>query len=282
MYTAKFENEDGQTFYFGYTYGNLFDIDGLTGIDVDVSLSQGFNQVGETVENLSIGSNTLEISGRLLGEANESKKRLLLAFAPMQSGRLTFENKFFVDCVVSKTPIITVEKKDPKFELVLTAPYPYWQSVNINSFTVGDYKPSFRFPVNYSEPHTFGVANPSAFINCINNGEVESYYKLEFRSKTTTVNPSIINVETQEFLKLNTTVTQDDKFVVYRLSGRLIVEKEIGGVVTDVFSILDEDSNLMVMHVGDNIIRASADEGEDQLITSITFNDAVVGVYEGI
>ena len=282
MYTAKFENSNGKIFYFGYKYGNIFDIDGLTGLDVSVSMSQGFNQVGETVENLSIGSNMLEITGRLLGEATESKRKMLSVFAPFQSGRLTFENKYFVDCVVKKTPLITVETKDPKFELVLTAPYPYWQKVTLNSFAVGDYAPAFSFPVNYATPHIFGIKNPSAFINCVNGGEVEAYYKLEFRSKTTTVNPQIINVETQEFLKLNTTVTSDDKFTVYRLGGRLIVEKETSGVITDAFSVLDEDSDLMYMHVGNNLIKADADSGADQLITTITFNDAVVGVYEGI
>ena len=76
MYNAKFENSNGEIFYFGYQYGNLFDIDGLTGLDVSVSMSQGFNQVGKTVENLSIGSNLLEISGRLLGEAKESKRKM--------------------------------------------------------------------------------------------------------------------------------------------------------------------------------------------------------------
>lgn len=282
MYTAKFENSNGKIFYFGYKYGNIFDIDGLTGLDVSVSMSQGFNQVGETVENLSIGSNMLEITGRLLGEATESKRKMLSVFAPFQSGRLTFENKYFVDCVVKKTPIITIDKNDAKFELVLVAPYPYWQKVTLNSFAVGDYAPAFSFPVNYATPHIFGIKNPSAFINCVNGGEVEAYYKLEFRSKTTTVDPQIINVETQEFLKLNTTVTSDDKFTVYRLGGRLIVEKETSGVITDAFSVLDEDSDLMYMHVGNNLIKADADSGADQLITTITFNDAVVGVYEGI
>ena len=61
-----------------------------------------------------------------------------------------------------------------------------------------------------------------------------------------------------------------------------MVEKETAGVITDAFSVLDEDSDLMFMHVGDNIIRATATSGDDQLITTITFNDAVVGVYEGI
>lgn len=282
MYYAKFINSKGDTFNLGYRYGNIFDIDGLTGHNMDVAFSQGFNQIGETVEGISVGSHIFEIKGKLLNEIITQKKNMLSVFAPFESGKLVFENKYFLDCVVYRTPIIAIGEKSPEFEMVLSAPYPFWQKMTSNSFIVGSYMPMFSFPVNYSEPHIFGIENPSAFINAYNDGQIDAYYRLEFQTQTTTVNPSIINVNTQEFLKLNTTINQGEKFTVYRNGGRLLVEKESNGIITDAFSLLDEDSDLLFMHVGDNIIRASADEGEDQLITTIIFNSAVVGVYEGI
>lgn len=282
MYYAKFINSKSDTFDFGYHYGNIFDIDGLTGHDMNIAFSQGFNQIGETVENVSIGSHIFEIKGRLLGETKAQKKKMLSVFAPFESGKLIFEDKYFLECVVYKTPIITVREKSPEFEMVLSAPYPFWRKMTADNLIIGSYEPAFSFPVNYGEQHIFGIKNPSAFANVYNDGQIDTYYRLEFRTQTTTVNPSIINVNTQEFLKLNTTINQGEKITVYRNGGRLLVEKESNGIITDVFSLLDEDSDLLFMHVGDNIIRASADEGEDQLITTIMFNSAVVGVYEGI
>lgn len=282
MYYAKFINSKGDIFDFGYRYGNIFDIDGLTGHDMNIAFSQGFNQIGETVENVSVGSHIFEIKGRLLDKATAQKKKMLSVFAPFESGKLIFEDKYFLECVVYKTPIITVQKKSPEFEMVLSAPYPFWQKMTVDNLIIGSYEPAFSFPVNYEEQHIFGIKNPSAFTNVYNDGQIDTYYRLEFRTQTTTVNPSIMNVNTQEFLKLNTTIHQGEKFVVYRNSGRLLVEKESDGIITDVFSLLDEDSDLLFMHVGDNIIRASADEGEDQLITTIIFNSTVAGVYEGI
>lgn len=282
MYYAKFINSKGDIFNFGYRDGNIFDIDGLTGHDMNVAFSQGFNQIGGTVERISVGSHIFEIKGKLLNQIVTQKEKMLSVFAPFESGKLVFEDKYFLDCVVYKTPIIAVGEKNPKFEMVLCAPYPFWQKITANNLIVGSYEPAFSFPVNYGEPHVFGIKNPNAFINAYNDGQIDTYYRLEFRTQTTTVNPSIINVNTQEFLKLNTTIYQGEKFVIYRNSGRLLVEKENDGIITDVFSLLDEDSDLLFMHVGDNIIRAFADEGEDQLITTITFNSAVVGVYESI
>ncbi len=282
MFSAKFINSKGDTFDFGYRHGNIFDISGLTGHDMSIAFSQGFNQIGKTVEGISIGGHIFEIKGRILGEATAQKRKMLSVFAPFESGRLVFEEKYFLDCVVYKTPLITVQKQDPMFEMVLSAPYPFWQKTEPETYISGKYLPAFSFPVNYEEPHVFGIRDSSAFVNAYNDGQIDSYYTLEFQTKTTTVNPGIINVNTQEFLKLNTTINQGEKFSVYRTGGRLVVEKESDGTVEDVFSLLDEDSDLLYMRPGDNIIKDFADEGEDQLITTIKFNSAVVGVYEGI
>lgn len=282
MYYAKFTNSKGNTFNFGYKYGNLFDIDGLTGLDVSIAFSQGFNQIGETAENKTVKSRSFEITGRLLGDAAQSKKKMLSVFAPMESGRLFFEDKYYIDCIVQHSPIITIDKKDPKFELVVVAPYPYWQKVTNDSFVVGGYEPAFRFPVNYSEPHTFGIAKAGTFINAFNSGEVDVFYRLEFRSNGETLNPQIRNALTGEYLKLNTTIVAGEKYSIYQTAGGLSVEFEKNGVTEDAFALLDEDSDLMTIHAGDNLISATAEDGENLLITTITFNAAVVGVYEGM
>lgn len=282
MYNARYVSESGKIFRFGYEYGSLFDIEDLTGLDVDVSYSQGFGQIGETVENQSVGSNRMKISGKLLNPAPDVKRQMLSVFAPMTGGRLYFNERYYIDCVVKKTPFITVGQKSPEFLIELTAPYPFWLSTKKSTFTLGDYTPAFSFPVNYAEPHVFGIKNPSAFANCVNNGMVPTNFKLEFRTQTTTQNPQIIHVLSQRFLKLNTEIAQGETYTVYREGNRLKVEKTANGVTTDAFSVLDEDSSLFDMEVGDNVIRAAADDGEDQLVTVITFNEATVGVYEGL
>jgi hypothetical protein len=282
MYKARFENSKGQVFYFGYQHGNIFDIDGLTGQDLKIATSQGFNQIGETVESISIGSKNLEIKGRLLGEATQEKKHMLAVFAPFESGRLIFEDKYFIECSVKYTPLITPEKQDPRFELVLVAPYPYWQKLIAESHKVGGWQPKFSFPVNYAESHIFAIETTGAFINVYNAGQVEANYKMEFYAKGEVENPEVINVRTQEFVRLNTILQNGEKIVIERKNGKLIIEKEAEGIVSDAFDILDEDSDLLFMHVGDNVLKATALRNENLLVTTIIFNAAVVGVYEGI
>ena len=282
MYRARFENSKGQTFFFGYQHGNIFDIEGLTGQDLNEAMSQGFNQIGETVENISIGSKNLEIKGRLLGEATQMKKHMLAVFAPFESGRLIFEDKYFIDCSVKYTPLITPEKQDPRFELVLVAPYPYWQKLTTETRKIGGWQAMFSFPVNYAKPHIFAIEGESGFVNIYNGGQVDANYRLEFYTKGEVENPELINVKTQEFLRINGTFKNEDKIVVYRKGGKLLVEKESNGKTENIFGMLDEDSNLFAIHAGDNVFKATAERNENLLTTTIIFNAVVVGVYEGI
>ena len=140
----------------------------------------------------------------------------------------------------------------------------------------------FSFPVNYAEPHIFAIEGAGGFVNVYNGGQVEANFRLEFYAKGEVENPEIINATTQEFLRINGTFKNEDKIVVYRKNGRLLVEKENNGKTEDIFSMLDEDSDLLTIHVGDNVLKATAAKNDNLLTTTIIFNAAVVGVYEGI
>ena len=280
MYNAKFVSSNGKTFNFGYESGNIFDISGLTGFNVAIATSQGFSQIGETVENQSVGSQIFNITGKLFKNVVELKNKMLSTFVPFTSGRLYFNERFFIDCFVQKTPTIQIGNKIPKFTLQLFAPYPFWQSVSKNSFVFGGYTPAFSFPVNYAQPHKFGIKSDSMFLNCYNGGTVEANYTLKIRTSTYLKNPSIINAQSQEFLALQGEINAGEELTVYKVENRLRVELLVNGVIVDVFSWLDEDSTLFSIHVGDNIIRATAEEGEENMIASISFNDTVVSVYE--
>lgn len=283
MYNARFLNtETGRSFQFGYQYGTIFDIDPLDGVEVDISTSQGFQQTGVTVENRSVGGVQRQIKGVILGAANNAKNSMMNVFWPMATGRLFFNEKYYCDAVVKTAPAIGVKDTSPSFVITLFCHYPYWLDVNEHGYIAGGYTPAFRFPVNYGTPHRFGTRNPSAFVNCYNGGVVDLPYIATFTALAPVENYGIINAVTLEETKINGTLNIGEKTVIRRENGRLIVEKTVDGVTTDIFSALDEDSDLFVMRPGDNPIKATADSGADSLIVSIAFSDAFAGVYDGM
>lgn len=281
MYKARFERDDGKNFYFDREHGVIFDISPLSELDVTVATSQGFQQVGTTVENRSIGGVSRKISGTILGEANDAKRRMLNVFAPFASGRLVFNEKYYCNAVVKKTPALAVRSYDCAFTLMLYCAGPYWLKLKESGYVLGGYTPAFSFPVNYATPHCFGIRNLSAFTNCRNSGDVDALYSVEFGALADVTDYGITNVYTLETMRFHDTLKYGEKMRVYRSAGRLYVEKDTADGTVDAFETLDESSNLFYMHPGDNVIKPEGDSAEN-LVVSIRFSDAYTGVYDGM
>ena len=245
---------------------------------VNVSTSQGFNQTGETVEGVSVGSITRQISGKIIGVLSDVKQRMMSTIPPGDNGRLYFNDRYYCDCVVKASPAFGEGQKAREFLLELLFPFPYWLGVGGKAFILGGYTPAFRFPVNYGTPHRFGVKNPTAFINCVNDGAVAVDFTAEFTASAPVTNYGIINAVTLEEMKINDTLATDDKTVVYRKNGKLYVEKN----GEDIFSALDEDSTLFLVNPGDNPFKATADSGAENLTVAVSFSDTFPGVYDGM
>lgn len=278
MYNARFLSDSGRKFRFGYEYGNIFDIDPLSGISADISTSQGFQQTGETVENTSTGGIERQIVGKLIRKINEQKYDMLKTFAPGMFGTLYFNERYTCRCVVKQSPQFGEGKNKETFVLTLFCPNSYWLSAEGKSYILGGYSPAFRFPVNYATPHRFGTKNPTAFINCVNDGAVSVDFTARFTADAPVENYGIMNAVTFEYIKIFDNLDIGDETVVYRKNGRLIVEKN----GEDIFSLLDEDSNLFSVNAGDNPLKATADSGDENLIVSVSFFEPYSGVYDGM
>lgn len=278
MYSAKIVTDAGNTVQFGYAYGIIFDISPVNGIDVDIATSQGFQQIGVTVENQSVGGLSRDIEGIIFRDIEKNTNTILKALPNFTTGKLYFNDNYFCNIVVEKTPEIRIKKGKTVFEMRLFCASPYWYGADMYSYILGDYIPAFRFPTMY-DAHIFGIKSDT-FINCYNDGDVQTDYTLTFTCSTPVTRPGIINVITLEKLNLDMTLEPSDTVRVYRNNGRLYITKEAGSVVEDVFYTLEDGSTLMWMHPGNNLLRVTADEGENALNASIEFYAPYVGVYD--
>ena len=270
--------DSGATFYFGYEQGTIFDIDPLSEVDVEISTSQGFRQTGTTVEAEAVEGVSRQIKGVFIdGTDTVLPKEMIDAFAPGVHGKLYYNNDYYCECVVEKTPAMTLKNRKRTFELMLYCPYPYWLNVSSIISQIGGYTAAFSFPVCY-DSHIFGVVNDSLITDVYNSGNAERPISVKFSCLTEVSNYGIENVETDEFLKLNDTLSIGEVVNVYWDDGKLKVEKTVDGVTSNIFSLLDEDSTLFYAAVGSNIFQQFADEGTDQLIVYVTMTEATAGV----
>ena len=281
MYTAEFKS-GGASFLFSIENGVVFDIDPLSGHDVKVSASQGFNQIGETVVGMSVGGVKRRISGVIIDRKNDTQiaRRMQRAMAAFVRGKLIVGERY-CEAVVEKTPEFARDKNGVmRFSTQVYCPNPFFMSVAKTVKKLGGYVPSFSFPVNYANPHRFGVkAASGAFGNCRTDGDEAVTYKARFTTLAPAQNVGLIDVNTLEGIRINLPLEVGEEITFGREEGHLVVTKtDAAGNVTDEFAALSDESTLFTLRAGDNVLKPVADEGEEALVVYVEYENAYGGV----
>lgn len=285
MYSAVFERSDGKRFVFGTKGGNIFDMDVGKGMAVNLGLSQGFSQIGQSVETSSVAGRTITVTGTFVpnlgSNVAEDKKRMRSVLTPFAKGRLIFNGKQYTNVFVKNAPSFSPVKDNGKFTMQLFAPFPFFYSQTQTSIYIGGMVGRFSFPVNYAEPHFFGVSDKNKYQNITNNGDVPVPFRVTLSTNVESVNPVVTNLKTFQSMRINGRLNAGDFLDIYRNDENVLrAELTSDGVVSDVLSWIDEDSDLFSVDVGDNLISASDENNGLNLSVRVTFNEAVVAVYE--
>lgn len=281
MYKMVFLSDNGQKFVFGTGNANVFDADLGGGVTVNIGTSQGFSQIGETLENRTVAGRTIPVKGTFYGgniPAHKNEMRCVLN--PLASGRLVFENHE-IRVAVSQSPTFSPIRDDGRFALQFFAPYPFFRSAQASTIAIGSVKPMFRFPVNYATPHKFGETGNEKYVNVRNDGDVPVPFEVYIRntdSETPAENVTLVNLVTLQRLTINGTLSVGETVRIYRdYQGVLRAEITANGETVDIISRISEDSTLFELGVGDNLIGY---EGAEKMYVRFVHNNAVVNVYE--
>lgn len=283
MYNARYKSDSGKEFLFSFENGVIFDIDPLSGVTLNLATAQGYHNAGETVTGKTVGGVTRKISGVFFREQTKNKRELQSAFAPFSSGRLYFNEKYYCECDVKKTPEFYVKNGREMFSLQIHCAYPYWVADRDAAYSLGAYEPAFMFPVNYANPHRFGVKDPNKFVDVFNDGEESAQFTAEFTTTAQTVNYGFMNIHTGAFIRFTDTLEIGERMRVWWKNNVLQVEKtDAEGVKTDAFPMLDENSTLLNVAPGNNVFLLQAESGLEAMIANVAFKKTRAGVYDGI
>lgn len=123
-----------------------------------------------------------------------------------------------------------------------------------------------------------GYRAPSLIVNVLNDGQESTGMMIRFRALGTLLNPSLINVNTYETLKINTTMLAGDVIEISTYERRKEVILNRNGQQFNIFNALDLSSTFLQLEIGDNLFRYDAEEGLDNLEVSMTFTPRLIGV----
>jgi hypothetical protein len=281
-----FENERGQQIEFS-VYSPFFvdNIDGISGLKNIIYQNKGMGQDGSTYMGSTLGNRNIVIQGAITENKEQNRIKLLSIINPKLKAKLIYADgniKKYVECVVETAPTITKENK-PKFQMSLICPNPYWRDTVESKKQIVLWKGDFHFPLIIPQDKgiIIGHREPSLIVNIENNGQVKTGMIIEFFARGTLKNPSLFNVNTREFIKVNKEMVAGEKIIINTNFGKKKILQELNGVTTDILNYLDiigGGDTFLQLDVGDNLFRYNADKNLDNLEVSIYYNNNYLGV----
>ncbi|MBS4171946.1 phage tail family protein [Bacillus sp. FJAT-49736] len=196
----------------------------------------------------------------------------------------TVNRSFFIDAHVELTPSINPDPSSMNESwhdvlVQLSAGNPFFLDSEKRKVEIATWLPMLEFPLEISSDGSeIGQRSPSLIVNVLNEGQVETGMTIQFKALGTVINPSLFNVNTREYFKINKTMTAGEVITVNTYQGKKRLESRLNGITTNIFNFMDYRSKFMQLEVGDNLFRYDADSNVENLEVSIYFTPQYLGV----
>lgn len=252
------------------------------------------NQIGVYVTGTSFETRSVTIQGWVIAE-NESmmtirKTTLNRFFNPQQAVDLFYKDyvlRFLPNTSIRYSTVIAENNEVIcKFKVEGYCPDPLFSEQVESKVAAASTQAMFHFPLIISETPNppggiiFGLRQPSLIFTVTNTGAVDVGMKIVFRANGTLTNPSLIEVNTQKFFKVNKTMVAGEEITIDTIIGEKKIEGYLNGITSNYFKYRDLDSEWLQLKVGDNLFRYDADQNVGNLEVYIYYNNKYLEVQE--
>ncbi|MGD6894286.1 phage tail family protein [Bacillus infantis] len=164
--------------------------------------------------------------------------------------------------------------------LQFSANDPYFYKKDAVGVDIARWIGAFEFPLEVPADTgiEMGYRTQSLIVNVLNEGQERTGMIIRFRALGTLKNPSLVNVNTYEAIKINTTMLPGDVIEISTYKRRKTVTLIRNGAAIGAFNLLDISSTFLQLEIGDNLFRYDAEEGLDNLNVSMNFTPRLLGV----
>lgn len=268
-----------------FIYSSITGVDGLnnTLYKTNGSCQDGSTIVGQRLEDRDMALSIM-VESHSEAEIQNNRIKLLQLFNPKHTGILTHERGGIIRTIEVKVVVA------PRFTMngvysenmvvILEAADPYWTDEESTSTAIAYWQGGFEFILEIPEDKgiEFGTRNEELIMDIENKGDVATGVIIEFKALGTVVNPSLLNVITREFVKINRTMKAGEIITVDTRFNKKSVKSYYQGETENIFNYIDIDSTFFWLEVGSNFLKYNADANIDNLEVEIKFNNNYVGV----
>ncbi|MHB9924824.1 phage tail family protein [Clostridium botulinum] len=257
-----------------------------TATSINTSISAG--EDGVSIDNISIKEKSLPITGGIVGnnfeDIDRKREYLTSVFNPKFHGELIYTNNATSRKIKGRVQDITFQDKVgsiQKFLVQILVPNPFWEDIYTKKEEVALWVGDFEFPLEIPQDTGIEMGHrvSNLIVNINNTGAVECGMRIQFKALATVINPSLFNINTREFIKINKTLNAGDVLeCTTEFSNKRIEMIRNNGSRENVFNWIDLDSEFLQLEPGDNLLRYNADSGIDNLEVAIYYTPLYLGV----
>ncbi len=260
----------------------LSKVNGLAAIRQSVNTFGAPEQDGAFFISSTLDMRNITIEGNLVSTGGADlttlRRQLLRIFTPKQHGTLTYGDRQ-ITCHVEEAGFAQGSShRAPAFFISLLCPSPYFEAVEAIRTELAAWIGTFSFPLNIPDSGIeFGYRQPSQIIVIDNDGNAACGCEIIFRALGTVTNPSLMNVDTGEFVRLLTSMKAGQEIRVYTHFAAKRVELRDGTTNSNAFSMLDTGSTFLQLNPGKNTMKYDAKANLDLLEVTVIYRPLYIG-----
>lgn len=249
-----------------------------------INTTKAVEQNGVYLNNSFLDSRDISIKGAILGRGNSIsnlKNNLIKIINPLEP--LTFIiNDKKIECIASST--VKFDEKTAKFDYIeffieLFCPDPFFMDLETKIVDMSSWTNNFSFELEIpNDGIEFGMKTSESIINLVNSSSIKTGLVIKILAKADCLNPRIINILTQEYIKINTTITAGDIITINTNFGNKRVELTKNGLTQNIINKLDINSVFLQLASGDNLLKLEAENGISNLSCQIFYTNKYLGV----
>jgi hypothetical protein len=217
----------------------------------------------------------IRIEGIIMEQVAYNRSRLAECMAPRSPGWLRLRraaSERRITCVVREAPVFDIAN-GARFAAELLAPSPFWEaSEGSASAPLSGWVGHIEFPFEIIETFEFGSRVLGVTVDIINPGDVPTGMVVRMIAAETVENPQVLRTDTGESMRLLAALQAGDTFTISTGANEKYASiRRANGTIENAMPALDPQTVFLSLIPGDNLLRVSADSGEEALEAEVLF-----------
>lgn len=281
MKKIKCVSDNGLSVEFAYDHDAteffLVSADGIYKMSNAINTTQNAMIDGATYTGEAVSQRNIVITVQMRRNYQDNRNLLSRVFRNRAQGTLYHIENGQSRKIRYRTESIDIEETGilRMAAISLICPNPYFSDGEAEQIEMSGWESLFEFPIEIPESgFEFGRGKKELVKTVENNSTTSVGITMTILAEDVVVNPAIVNITTQETLRLICTMQPEDCIVITTEQGNIDIVLHRGKETIDYnYTVDEENESYIQLEPGRNDISYTADTGRDYMSVSFTFEN---------